>query len=830
MKRIVIITLIIFGFILSGCGSNSNVDPVTPNDDNTEMLNGYEFLNVTDEVNVTEYKTYQIGLQLVKDNLVVSNANINVEAFDSKYGEFMNMSAVTDENGRVTFEYLPPREKVEDIDINLLYKDNNDSVLKTTVHISFSDDYTGIPEHESLYSLTGVTSETIISNDNQLATINAYVVDKVGIGVSGKTVSITAITDSKYGQIISSSTVQSDESGKVSFIYQAPSDISQLDGNNTIVSIILRDGDSFERQNVLIKFVKVVELEESKPIVIALNAYKEMNLTNNSQSKNITIQVFKDNAPYYNGKVKVMLPSKVFDGVDIGYFSTYEAQVGSDGLAHFTYTGPQDLESLISSGDTSSTFKFYHEDNPTQYQEITMHYVPDNGYTPANYILSSVSQDDKYTMGLENTKSFTLYLKDDKGNNIDSEQIKSISIESTNTVVGMLIDTATQNEVSTLPYSDSEATNEKSFTVKTGTTSGLLPIKIDVTFDDNNGESQSISIMMNLSVFSGPPTAFSISYVGVEHNATIGKYIEKFAVSATDAYNNPVNTRPYISTGALVEYAVDGSSLDGVRTTTSPRLWHGANDSKGTIEQLGSNTAQFTVSTDVFKYLDIDNDRLVLFGAGYVYEALGKWDLASISNNTIELKDSYYGTDRDDLYYAIGHNNRQDLCSEDAREYIGSMKSSTYQLDENGNVLIEFEYDYHLTGKDIMVWVNLTGYQADQGIVTRVGEAQKHTLRGYGLMSRETYTLASGAKNVILPFYIRHENVPEVYRNGHFAFAYHGCQVDSIIDYSNWYDARDCRNEVVYVDLNVSNPTMSDCTIQLVNIEVSPEFRGTNSF
>jgi hypothetical protein len=129
-----------------------------------------------------------------------------------------------------------------------------------------------------------------------------------------------------------------------------------------------------------------------------------------------------------------------------------------------------------------------------------------------------------------------------------------------------------------------------------------------------------------------------------------------------------------------------------------------------------------------------------------------------------------------------------------------------------------------------MVWVNLTGYQADQGIVTRVGEAQKHTLRGYGLMSRESYTLPAGAENVECYFAIRHENVPEVYKNGHFAFAYQGCQVDSIIDYSNWYDARDCRNEVVYVDLNVSNHTTTDCTIQLVNIEVAPEFSGTNIF
>jgi hypothetical protein len=788
-------------------------------------------LNVTKELNITEYKTYNVEVQLVKDGLVVQGATIYVEALDNKYGEFVNMSAVTDANGKAVFEYLPPKEKADDSKVSLVFMDNETgSKLTIDVPIVFDDDYSGTPISDSLYNLTGVTSEVVVSSPNQISTINAYIVDKDGIGVAGKIVSITAITDSRYGQITSGSSVESDASGKVSFTYQGPNSIDAIDGNSTEVSLILKDGDIVDKQPVKISFKKSVTVEEAKPIVIALNAYKDINLTSNSQSKNISIQVFKDNAPYTEGKVKVMLPSKVFDGVDVGYFASYEASIGSNGIAEFTYTGPQDLQALIDANDTGSAFKFYHEDNPTQYQEINMHYVPDNGYTPANYILSSVSQDDKYTMGLENTKSFTLYLKDDKGNNIDSEQIKSISIESTNTVVGMLIDTATQNEVSTLSYSDSKATNEKSFTVKTGTTSGLLPIKIDVTFDDNNGESQSISIMMNLSVFSGPPTAFSISYVGVEHNATIGKYIEKFAVSATDAYNNPINTRPYISTGALVEYAVDGSNLDGVRTTTSPRLWHGANDSKGKIEQLGGNTAQFVASTDAFKYVDIDNDRLVLFGAGYVYEALGKWDLASVSDNTVELKDSYYGTDRDDLYSAIGHNNRQDLCSEDAREYIGSMKSSTYQLDENGNVLIEFEYDYHLTGKDIMVWVNLTGYQADQGIVTRVGEAQKHTLRGYGLMSRETYTLASGAKNVILPFYIRHENVPEFYRNGHFAFAYHGCQVDSIIDYSNWYDARDCRNEVVYVDLNVSNPKKDDCTIQLVNIEVSPEFRGTNSF
>jgi hypothetical protein len=174
----------------------------------------------------------------------------------------------------------------------------------------------------------------------------------------------------------------------------------------------------------------------------------------------------------------------------------------------------------------------------------------------------------------------------------------------------------------------------------------------------------------------------------------------------------------------------------------------------------------------------------------------------------------------------VGHNNRVDLCSGDGREYVGYAKSDTYQVGTDGTALVEFVYDYHLTGKDIMVWVNLTGYQADTGTTTRIGEARKHTLRGNGLMTPDVWTLPAGS-SAILPFRIHHANAPEWYINGHFGYSITGdCAVTGVIDSSNWYDARTCGTYggVAYVELNVSNPSPGDCTITLDAINVANEF------
>ena len=668
-----------------------------------------------------------------------------------------------------------------------------------------------------------------ITSDSEIKTINAYVVDADGVGKSGVNVSITAISDIRFGAIISASRVITDDSGRASFTYQAPQSLQTVDGNTTSLTLTLDDNGIKDSETIELHFQKAATSTEIVKPIVVLNT-GSIDLTSNSQTVGIRIKVFEEDttAPYTKGTVKVKLPSKVKDGVDVGYFNEYEVAVGDNGIAEFIYTGPQNLKELIDNGDLNSTFEFYHTDNVTQYTSLLVNYVPSNDYVPANYILTSVSDDDKYTMGLEKTKSFTIYLKDDKGNLIDDSKIQQITIKAENISVGKLVDPDNTDKVQELTYNGDDAINKKPFTIVTSTISGLLPVDINVSFTDANEDNQTLEIKMNVTVFSGPPTALSISYVGVEHDATIGKFIEKFAVSAVDAYDNPINTHPYISTGAMVEYAVDGSSSTDQRGANVPRLWHGKLDTKATINAIGDNKAQLEATSDVFKYVDFDNDKLVIFGAGYVYESLGKWDIQPNSDSILDLVDDYYGITRDDLYYAVGHNNRQDLCSNDGREYVGKMISDTYQLDENGNVLIEFAYDYHLTGKDIMVWVNLTGYQADTKEMTRIGEAQKHTLRGMGFIAPESYKISSGAENVKCYFHIEHENVPEMYLNGHFGFAYTGCHVDSIINSSNNYDARDCNNSsVAYVELNVSNPTSKECTIQLTSIRVAPEFQSS---
>ena len=313
-------------------------------------------------------------------------------------------------------------------------------------------------------------------------------------------------------------------------------------------------------------------------------------------------------------------------------------------------------------------------------------------------------------MGIPNQeKSFSIVVKDDAGNDVAKASMTSFEIAIQNIFVGKLISNG--QEYSTLIL---ENENPITFNVKTNTKSGLIPLRVVATFVDANGVTRRLEQTVNVTVYSGPPTAMSISYVGVEHDEARGKYIERYAVSATDAYNNKVNTSPGVAAGAIVGYAVDGSAPSAVETASTKRLYIAKNDTqKGTINPLGGGLATFSVPVDGqnrFQYIDESNDKLVLFGEGYAYEALGKWDFSRLSNEVLELQDTYLGVTRSELFYAVGHNYRQDPCRSDGSEYIGyaQVDSNGSMLDSEGTAIVTFGYDYHLTGKDIMLWVNLT--------------------------------------------------------------------------------------------------------------------------
>ena len=839
--------------VMSGCGGGGGGDDL-PNSSATTSIKSIqaswnvdkltkEFMFETKLVNTVDAKVtldnfeFELGGCQIDTASLQFNGNSNTSLVFRALGQSQPLII----KGKLTNGDCEPSSKV------LTYHETleKDGKSRTDIH-SLVFDIAG-PTGVYDYDLTNISTPIIVRIPGELLEISGVVVNKNNIPVAEHNVSITAITDIKYGSIISAASVQSDESGHVSFTYKAPTNIAQVDGDSTTVSLILQEDSYTVYKTIKIEFHAMVD-ETPRPFIVIPQAVREVTLTSNSQTVEMNIQVFEENSrnPYTKGTVKVKLPSKVLEGVDVGKFGTYEVPVGSDGVALFHYTGPQNLKALIEKGDSESIFEFYHSENPTATGEVKVIYSPSiDEYIPVTYALSTVSSDGNYTMGLNDKgKNFTVTLKDDRGNALEDEQILEMKISTKNFNVGKLIDPNTGSEVTILTFNGSSAINNKTFTISTKEVSGLVPVEITVRFNDANGEEQEISRVMNVTVFSGPPTALSISYIGVYHDKENAKYVETFDVMVTDAYNNPVNTNPYIATGAMVEYAVDGSSSIEQRGAGIPRLWHGfvkdSNgnylDTLGALEKVGEDKAKFISEVEkTFRYVDLDNDKLVIFGPGYVYEALGKWDIEGVSGNddVLELVDNYFGSDYANLGFAVGHNNRQDLCSGDAREYIGSMRSPSYRVDNTGHVLIEFEYDYHLTGKDIMVWVNLTGYQADSGKMVRIGEAQKHTLRGMGLKSDEVYTLPGGTTRSCF-FAIKHApaEVKEWYKNGHFGATTTGkCQVLNIIDTSNFYDARSCENSgVAYIELNVTNPGDDECTIGLDGVAVSPEFRSSTTW
>jgi len=843
MKKYLFSVLTLFLlFILSGCGSNSKPDgtintagdkPAAVEMQKNYIVQDANGMDFTLAMPITKKLDSSYAVTLNGYNLTVTGCSMSTTPSyspatlalngDLNSVETLYITGTFDQNCTISGYRFTASQKVT--------KGSKEDIAVFNAQFDYNNPGGGLnPPSTQGYSFYNATTPLEITQADAHYDVKVQVLLDAH-PVEGKTVNLSAFP-SIYGDISTYSVITGSD-GYAVFDYSAPT-IMPVDGSVTELKLDFKDEDNKTiTQDILLTFNAVgggVDTNVSVPIVVVSNSYKNIKLTSNSQNVQMEIQVFDKgtNTPYTKGNVKVSLPDSILNGTDVGRFTEYIVPVGTDGRATFNYTGPQDLQSLVNAGETGANFAFYHEDNPTSKESIVVEYDLSNNYIPANYILSTSSSDGNQTMGLQTMKSFTLYLKDDQGTLVDDAKITQITIESKNTLIGKLVD-ATNNgaNVAVLTLNDADAVNSKSFPVQTYTLSGLLPVEITVNFEDANGVAQILTVNMNIVVFSGPPTAMSISYAGVEQNSTTAKYIEKFAVTVTDAYNNPVNTRPYIATGAMVEYAVDGSSATGERNETSPRLWHGLNDSHGDLNRTSGNKVQFTTVADVFNNVDINNDKLVIFGRSYVYEALGKWDIDSDANTALQLKDDYYGSERTGLFFAVGHNNRQDLCKTDGTEYVGTMKASNYQLDDNGHALIEFEYDYHLTGKDIMIWVNLTGFQADNNTTGRIGEAKKHTLRGNGLMSRESYLVKAGSSGVALHFNVHHENAPEWYRNGHFGFAYQGCQVDDIIDHSNLHDARVCTNgAVAYVDLNVSNPSADDCTISLVNIAVSNEFNG----
>lgn len=552
-------------------------------------------------------------------------------------------------------------------------------------------------------------------------------------------------------------------------------------------------------------------------------------LTKNSEVTTIDIRVYKpDNSLLEEGNISVAYPSKVKNGVDVGSFEKSKILL-SNGSAKFSYTAPKDLKARVEAGDQSSSFTFYLESNISVSKEFTFTYNPDPEQTIlTSYTLAS-SFSDGLVMGLNSSASVSFYVEDEDGKKIQDDWIESINVALSNPILADLEDVTGKKEKQ-LSFTED---NDISMNIRTGTTSGILPVEVSVIFTDINGDKQSIEEVFNVVVLSGPPSAMSFSYAGTvdndEHDAR-AKFVESWIVTVTDRYNNRVNTNSSISMGALAGYVQDATQN---ASNEGNYLYYKPSEAQGISSSLNSSTNRFSVSTNVFGNVDDTNNILVTFGDGYTYQSSGKWDINANtgSDSILDLVDDYSAETISGMGFAVGHNFKQDVCRE-GREWVVNVypENDQYNIDDTGSVRINVEYDYYMIGKDIMLWANLIGMQHSSSTNIRIGEAQKITLRGKDYSTPECIVPAF-AQNYLCSFGIDIANrekglIGTLLRNAYVKyFVTAGGKVSINSTFQASGQPQNCTNDGkvvlhVYATNNEDNPG----SVGIDNIRIQSEF------
>lgn len=737
-----------------------------------------------------------------KSGKAAEGDTIVLDFFDGNSGTVNAFTGVTDANGHVRFTYTAP------VDLSTV------NVYSMTFRIEGTTSY--------LYSVSSTLSVSSAATDVPSITLDN---NSITVSQNGENVQVKVLAFNSDGEKFSSGSI----------VVRYPTDIidgTVSGGGFTANEVPISNGEAiftFVGPDPLVSitplnFTFVYKEDTSINTVLSVTYLPEIPklvfddasvlVTVNGQIVNIGISVLdKDNSPYPDGNIKIRYPDEVLTGKDVGSFAESTVEV-VDGRATFVYTAPSPL-----SGADSIIFTFYHDAQPLlSEKELTVTITPDAGQVVlTNYTLNSVYET---TMDLEVTKQMTFYVADDNGINIPDSNITSMRVTILNPTLGILEDTNGSTGTSLISYN----LNNVQMNLRSYTISGVIPIEVYAEFKDANNNDANLTSVYNVVVLSGPPSAMSLSYASTEHDAeqtARAKFVENWILTVTDKYNNLVNTNPAISMGMLAGYTQSSAATANV---ASYLYYNSA--SGGTIN--GTNNT-FTAPSTVFGNVDQVNDILVLFGDGYTYNASGKWDFNFNSTTVLDLVDDYNGTDTSSLGFAVGHNYRQDVCG-DGVEWVGNVypADDNYLLGDSGTMALKVEYDYYMTGKDVMLWTNLVGEHNNTTV--RIGESKKITLRALGIEG-ESYSFAKGFQGLIRLNISISETI-EYYKNANFWY-----NVEVTGDDTNWTVTGDSmidgnitssfcyeNSGVGYVDVTINSPAGEAGTVQLTNVLPINEF------
>ncbi len=652
-----------------------------------------------------------------------------------------------------------------------------------------------------------VESPTIIlTQDKQVETVTILAFDGNNQAFKTGTILVEYPNDITNGTVSGGIFSQSEATivnGKATFSFTGPTPLAVI-ANQTFIFKYKEDQRVSTSLNI----------QYTPEIATVLLPVITKEITLNSESISIAVNVIDaTSSPFSTGKVKIIYPTlDVSAGRDIGSFESSEVTL-VNGMANFVYTAPKNLDANRS----DIVFSFYHDSAISSAKVYTITLDPVAGQKIlSDYTLTTNFPSRTIEMNLKSTKSITFSLNAvDENNNttlIEDSNITSIVVELLNTSLADLEDTNSSADIKTLTK------NQASLNINTNTLSGIVPIRVTANFRDlNNAVATPIIEVFNVVIFSGPPTALSLSYAGTNNEDSKAKFVENWVLTATDKYSNLVNTTPAISMGMLTGYAENSANTGHLYSSNG-----------GTL-----TPNEFNATGETFVNIDLVNDKLVTFANKdyidqneYRFNSYGKWDIDDKSNNILTLLDDYNGTNGTDLGYAVGHNFRNETCTGDSALANVYAKDNKNILDATGSLVLQVEYDYYLVGKKVVLWSNLVGEHNNTSVKVGIGRAL--TLRGIETLHAEEYPFSSGFKGVIRVLI----SVPQTgtyYQNANFSYSPlvtgGGEKLTFKVEGTSMANGIDsCINGgVAYVDINITDSNASG-TVSLSNILVNGEF------
>jgi len=558
-------------------------------------------------------------------------------------------------------------------------------------------------------------------------------------------------------------------------------------------------------------------LTKEIPLVVLPQTTQELTL--NQQPVTIEVKVVESGnaSPFLSGDVKILYPkAEVLAGRDVGIFKASSIAV-ENGIVKFDYTGPTQL----SENNDTLVFYFYHESNPSDLKKFSFTIKPKPGQIVLKgYKLRSSLSTGEGVIGLNTGKKISFFIEEDTDEKtlVADAKIDYLRVSTLNPALAVLLSTEAETNATSILLSSDK--NSFAIIAKSLTLSGIVPLKVEASFTDVNNKTQTLSKIFNVLIISGPPSAMSITYDGTAESKVAG-FVEHWTLRVTDKYNNLVNTNPAVSIGMIVGFAEDSSSSKVGGSNNNLYFKANNSDKNGTITKINNS---FTSLQNVFANVNAATDTLVLFGDGYTYDASGKWDFTYENDAVLKLIDTYDGNNTSSLGFAVGRNYRQIPGHGEAIANIYP-QDNNYTLGSTGTMNLEIAGDNYLIGKDLMVWVNLLGYDLVEKRTIRAGEAEKITIRNFGLEA-SSVSVPRGSTNLVKRIYIYASKTGERYENANFSYDIKTS--DNLVinsDTSSNYDFNKSRIFPAYVDVNVTDADgNSTGTIELTNLKINTEF------